>query len=70
MSKMIPNKSISYFVVFTLMLLTTGCTITHKHGEIPKVKIDNELADKTSVRIVRFEHGRSLMLDLMWYLQN
>ena len=47
------------FLVFVILL--SSCTITHRHGELPKLKLDTDIADDVEIKlkedglIVKFE---------------
>lgn len=37
--------------ILIILILLSACSITHRHGEMPKVEVDNPLADKTTVKL-------------------
>jgi hypothetical protein len=56
------NRCVKLVTLCSFVLLLPGCSITHKYGEMPKIKIENEFADKTSVRGKKGQ----LMLHFKW----
>ena len=60
-----PNKDLKVYIFLGILLvifILSGCTVTHVHGQKPKVVINNPIADKTTLRI---KHG--LHLNMYWY---
>jgi len=47
-----------------ILTLLSGCTITHRDGQLPKVRIDTKYADDASIKIRR----KSITLELEWEL--
>ena len=48
--------------LLVLVIMLSGCTVTHKWGERPKLKVNNPYADDTKVKL---KHD-SIVVTVYW----